>query len=107
VVEHVLLRPKVKGNHFIDVTENTLTEGLANAGSLYFYQSLPVFSASNSSNGFKVDGNLSNDLDALRNTDISSEFVITGTGENDAVYQVKSVLHSSFWNFFIFERNGN
>jgi len=95
VVEHVLLRPKVKGNHFIDVTENTLTEGLANPGSLYFYQSLPVFSASNSTNSFKVDGNLSNDLDALRNTDISSEFVITETGENDAVYQVKSVQYDA------------
>lgn len=91
VVEHVLLRPKVKGKHFIEATSETLIEGLANQGSLYFNVTLPLFSASSATNTFKVDGNLAGDLDALKSTEISSEILISDTGKDDAVYQVKSV----------------
>lgn len=98
IVEHVLLRPKVKGKHFIDATAETLTEGLANPGSLYFNVTLPLFSASSATNTFKVEGDLSNDLDALKTTAISSEFLISETGKDDAVYQVKSVQYDSVTN---------
>ena len=95
VVEHVLLRPKVKGKHFVEATQETLTDGLANLGSLYFYDTLPLFSASSATNVFKVEGDLTNDLDALKTTAVSSEFIITGTGTDDAIYQVKSVQYDA------------
>jgi hypothetical protein len=91
VLEHVLLRPKAKGQYFVDAAAGTLTEGLPDLGSLYFSKTLPLFSASNITNGFKVDGDLSSDLDASETTDISSEFTISDTGANDAVYKVKNV----------------
>ncbi len=91
VLEHILLRPKVKGEHFVDADTEILTEGLANLGSLYFNKSLPLFSVSSVTNVFKVDGDLTGDLDALETTDISSEFTISDTGANDAGYKVKSV----------------
>lgn len=95
IAEHILLRPKVKGKHFIDATAETLAEGLATNGSLYFNVTLPLFSASSATNTFKVEGNLASDLDALKTTDISSEFLISETGKDDAVYQVKSVQFDS------------
>ncbi len=91
VLEHVLLRPKVKGKNFVDADTETLTEGLANAGSLYFNKTLPLYSASNITNFFRVEGDLSADLDASEATNISSEFTISDTGANDAVYKVKNV----------------
>ncbi|MBK6282380.1 MAG: hypothetical protein IPF54_06645 [Draconibacterium sp.] len=91
VLEHVLLRPKVKGEQFVDADSETLTEGIANLGSLYFNKTFPLYSASIITNVFRVEGDLSADLDASETTDISSEFTISDTGANDAVYKVKSV----------------
>jgi hypothetical protein len=91
VVEHILLRPKVKGKHFVEAGSNLLTEGLAKLGSLYFNKTLPLFSASSATNVFRVEGNLTAYLDTSKSTAISSEIVISATGENDGVYQVKSV----------------
>src|SRR5690606_29928228 len=91
VLEHVLLRPKVKGPQFINASETTLTEGLANLGSLYFNKKLPLYSASIITNVFRVEGDLTSGLDASETTDKSSEFTISDTGANDAVYKVKSV----------------
>jgi hypothetical protein len=98
VVEHVLLRPKVKGKHFVEAVANTLTEGLTNLGSLYFSETLPLFSISSATNVFRVDGNLTSFLDESKSTAISSEIVISGSGENDGVYQVKSVQYDAVKN---------
>jgi hypothetical protein len=76
VVEHVLLRPKVKGTHFIDATPETLTEGLTNNGSLYFNKTLPIFSASSATRLFRVEGNITAELDADSSTDISTDIFI-------------------------------
>lgn len=95
VVEHVLLRPKVKGNHFIDASIGTLTEGLANLGSLFYGETLPLFSISSATNVFRVDGNLAGFLDASKSTPLSSEIFISGTGNNDGFYQVKSVNYDA------------
>lgn len=91
VLEHVLLRPKVKGPQFVDAGETTLTEGLANLGLLYFNKKLPLYSASIITNVFRVDGDLTSGLDTSEISDKSSEFTISDTGANDAVYKVKSV----------------
>jgi hypothetical protein len=91
VLEHILLRPKVKGPQFIDIVADNLTEGLANLGSLYFNKKLPLYSASIITNVFRVDGDLSVFLDSSEITEISSEFTISDTGANDSVYKVKSV----------------
>ena len=98
VVEHLLLRPKVKGKHFIEAGENTFTEGLTNLGSLYFNETLPLFSISSATNVFRVEGNLVSVLGASRSTAVSSEIIVTGTGENDGVYQVKSVQYDAVKN---------
>ncbi len=95
VLEHILLRPKVRGKYFIDAGQDTLTEGLVNPGSLYFKKSLPLFSASSSTNQFKVDGDLTGYLDALKTTDISGEFEISGAGADDSVYFVKNISYNS------------
>ncbi len=95
VLEHVLLRPKVKGNHFVEAGSDIFTEGLANSGKLFFNQTLPLFSASSVTNVFKVDGNLTADLDALETTTVSGDFTISDTGANDANYKVKSVQFDS------------
>lgn len=94
ILEHVLLRPKVKGEHFVDADAETLTDGLANQGSLYFNNTLPLFSASSTTKIFRVEGDLSGDLDVSEATDISSEILISGTGVNDAYYQVKGVQYN-------------
>jgi len=94
VLEHVLLRPKVKGDHFIDADSETLTEGLSEQGSVYYNKSLPLFSASEVTNQFIVEDDLSADLDSDESTDISSEILISGTGTNDALYQVKGVQYN-------------
>ncbi len=93
VVEHVLLRPKILGPHFVDATAETLEEGLANNGSLYFNKTLPIYSASSSTNRFRVDGNISSELDVSSSTDISSEIYVSGTGVNDGSYIVKGVQY--------------
>lgn len=93
ILEHVLLRPKVKGHHYVDTTTETLAEGLANAGSLYFIKTLPVYSASGTSNWFRVEGDISSEVDRLGSTDVSSEITITGSGANDSVYTIRGVQH--------------
>ena len=94
VLEHVLLRPKVKGLHFVDADEETLTEGLADNGSLFFPKTLSIYSASSATKLFRVEGNISGELDASDATFISSEFTISETGENDGIYTVKGVQYS-------------
>ncbi|HDO27277.1 MAG TPA: hypothetical protein ENH02_04090 [Bacteroidetes bacterium] len=95
VVEHVLLRPKVRGMHFTDATAETLTEGLADNGSLYFNKTLPVFSASSATRIFRVEGNISSEIDNDPSTDIASEIYVSGTGANDGYYLVKGVQFDS------------
>jgi hypothetical protein len=93
ILEHVLIRPKVKGLCFVDATAETLSEGLADNGSLYFKKSLPIYSASSSSNWFRIDGDISADIDRFDDTDISSEFTISESGANDADYTVRGVQY--------------
>lgn len=95
IVEHVLLRPKVKGEHFIAVDDETLTEGLADQGFLYYNKTTPIYSASSSADAFKVDGDISSDLDKSKETAISSEIMISRSGSNDGQYQVKSVSYDA------------
>jgi len=98
VVEHILLRPKVKGKHFVEAVAETLTEGLTNLGSLYFNETLPLFSISSATNVFRVEGNLTSFLDASKSTAVSSEIVISGSGENDGIYKVISVQYDAVKN---------
>jgi hypothetical protein len=93
VLEHILLRPKVSGPHFIDANSETLTEGLVNNGSLFFNKTLPIFSVSSSTNRIRVEGNISAELDVSSSTDISSEIYVSGTGVNDGAYIVKGVQY--------------
>ncbi|MGD9928920.1 MAG: hypothetical protein AB7U05_02780 [Mangrovibacterium sp.] len=95
VVEHVLLRPKVKGLHFVDAGAETLTEGLADTGSLFFPKTLPIYSASLTTKLFRVEGNIAGELDASSTTDISSAITISGTGADDGTYTVKGVQYDS------------
>ncbi len=95
IVEHILLRPKVKGEHFTDADEETLTDGLAEKGSLCFFNTISLFSASSTTNLFRVEGNLTNDLGALESSKASNKILISGTGVNDADYQVKSVQYDA------------
>jgi hypothetical protein len=95
VVEHILLRPKVNGEHFTDADALTLTEGLAEMGSLCFFNTLPLFSASSTTNLFRVEGNLTDDLGPLESSTVSARILISGTGVNDAGYGVKSVQYDA------------
>jgi len=95
VVEHVLLRPKVKGLQFIDADAGTLVEGLADNGSLYFPKTLPIYSASRTTKLFRVESNITGELDASSSTDISSEVTISDTGSDDGIYTVKGVQYDS------------
>ncbi|RKD88360.1 hypothetical protein [Mangrovibacterium diazotrophicum] len=94
VLEHVLLRPKVKGLHFVDADEETLTEGLTDNGSLFFPKTLPIYSASSATKLFRVEGNISGELDASDSTIVSSEFTISETGGNDGKYNVKGLQYN-------------
>jgi hypothetical protein len=78
----------------VEADAETLAEGLADFGSLYFNDILPLFSASNSTNIFTVESNLSNDLDVSESTNISSEILISGSGDNDSSYRVKGVQYN-------------
>lgn len=93
VIEHVLLRPKVKGFHFIDADTETITEGLIDNGSLYFDKTLDIFSASQETRFFRVEGDISAELDNDGSSDISSIFSVTGTGANDGFYEAKTVTY--------------
>ncbi|WP_372771997.1 hypothetical protein [Mangrovibacterium sp.] len=95
VMEHVLLRPKVKGLHFVAAHDETLTEGLADNGSLFFPKTWPIYSASTSTRYFRVNANISAGLDASPNSILSSKIRITGTGANDGDYTVKSAQFNS------------
>ncbi|MFA8436119.1 MAG: hypothetical protein ACEPOZ_16495 [Marinifilaceae bacterium] len=91
VLEHVLLRPKVKGNHFEEIDAERLTEGLSDNGFLYYRTELPVFSASSQSNWFQVEGDISAELDKIPDSHISGEIFISESGANDFRYSVRSV----------------
>lgn len=95
VLEHVLLRPKVKGPHFIDANEETLTEGLADYGSLFFNKTLPIFSAGSASRAIRIDGNITSEIDNDPSSIISSEISVSGTGANDGTYTVSGVQYNS------------
>jgi hypothetical protein len=98
VVEHILLRPRVKGKHFVETDAETFTEGLRNLGSLYFNETIPLFSISSATNVFRVEGNLTDFLDTSKSTAVSSEIVISGAGKNDGVYRVKNVSYDAVKN---------
>lgn len=95
VIEHVLLRPKVKGMHFVGVDAETFTEGLDDPGTLYCKTELPLFSASATTNIFRVNGNLTSILEASEHIDLSSEIRISGTLSNDGVYRITSIQYES------------
>lgn len=98
VVEHVLLRPKVKGDHFVALNAGTLNEGLAAPGKLFFRKTVPLFSSSETGKWFKVEGDFSADLDGSDATDLSGEIVIEGTGMNDGTYSVQGVSYNAAQN---------
>jgi hypothetical protein len=93
ILEHVLVRPKVKGLHYVDADEETLTEGLAANGSFYFMKTLPLFSASSENDWFKVAGNVSSEIDRFPSTHLSSDIRISETGANDSWYAVSGVQY--------------
>ncbi len=95
VLEHILLRPKVKGLHFVDIDAETLTEGLSDPGALYKSEMLPLFSASSTTGIFRVDGNLTSFREAYERGDVSNEIRISDTGGNDGVYRVNRIHYDS------------
>ncbi|MBN2486381.1 MAG: hypothetical protein JXB34_10450 [Bacteroidales bacterium] len=95
IIEHVLVRPKVRGLHNIDVKPHTLIEGLSENGSLYFEKKLPIYSASRGARWFKVEGDISAEIDRFSNTDISSTILVTGSGVDDGKYSVRSVVFNA------------
>jgi hypothetical protein len=98
VLEHVLLRPKVRGMHFVDADAETLTGGLTENGSFYFLKTLPLYAASNDPNSFQVEGDISSEIDHLTDSHKSSDILVTGNGANDAWYAVSNVQYDGVEN---------
>ncbi len=95
VLENVQLRPKVKGPHFKEADGNTLNETLANNGSLVFKKTVNIFSASKSTNIFRVDADITAEVDRFSATEIASTITISGANVNDGEHSVEGVQYDS------------
>ncbi len=96
VVEHVLLRPRVRGLHFKEANQDTLTESLVDQGLLAFDKTVDIFSASEQTSKFRVQGDLTAEIDRFTSTeDIASTIKVTATNMNDGDYKVRGVQYDS------------
>lgn len=87
LVEHILLRPKVHGWHFIPLTDETLIEGLAVEGVAFFERIRPILSCVKSTKIFRVAGDATNEIMA------GLTIQVTGMGDNDDGYTVTSATY--------------
>lgn len=62
LIEHILLRPKTDEPLFVDADEDTLTEGLADNGSLLFTKQYSIVSADSTGRTFVIEGDVTTDL---------------------------------------------
>jgi hypothetical protein len=96
IMEHVLLRPRVKGCHFVETMPSDLDSSLANQGMLVYEKTVDLFSASNQTNKFRIQGDFTSEIDRFNSTaDIASEIKVTGTNINDGKYKVRGVQYES------------
>lgn len=98
VLEHLHLRPKAKGPYFTEADQNTVNDVLANNGSLVFEKTVSIFSASKTTNIFRVDGDITAEVDRFSATEIASTITISGTNVNDGEYSISGVQYDSTYN---------
>jgi hypothetical protein len=95
VLEHILLRPKVKGLHFVNIEVKPFSESIEHFGTLYIRDTLPLFSASRGTNLFRVKGNLADLKSAMAHNELSNEIRIADAGSNDGLYRIQSIHYDS------------
>ena len=78
LIEHILLRPRANGLFFVDADESTLTESLADNGSLAFRKKHALTSANTSTGAFKVDGDITADLSPGKKIQIDEAILLNG-----------------------------
>lgn len=89
LVEHLLLRPKVNGLHFVEADTSTFSDGLADPGILTFTRQFPITAADISSRKFLIEGDITSDLSAgkeifVENTPLTNgAFTISSFTYND------------------------
>ncbi|REL24475.1 hypothetical protein DYD21_17930 [Rhodohalobacter sp. SW132] len=97
LVEHLLLRPKVNGPHFVDADTSTLSDDLDNPGILTFTRQFPIAAADISSRTFLIEGDITPDLSAgkeivVENTPLTNgSFTITSFTFSDPLTEI--VVH--------------
>ena len=91
VVEHILLRPKTKGVHFVEATTETLTEGLAGNGKISFNKTVPVLEADTAKRFFRVSGDIRGEIHASP----EKQIYVSGSGADDGTFSVKRLLFNS------------
>lgn len=85
LVEHILLRPKVNGLHFVNADETTLTEGLADPGDLTYTRQFPIAAADISTQTFKIEGDITPDLSAV------DEIIVENTPLTNGTFTISSI----------------
>ncbi len=84
LVEHLLLRPKVNGLHFVDADESTLSDGLSDQGVLTLTRQFPIASADISSRTFLIEGDITPDLSDVK------EIVVENTPLTNGSFTISS-----------------
>jgi hypothetical protein len=95
VLEHILLRPKVRGTFFVTADENSLDDTLADLGSLVFSKNVDIFSISTATNTIRVGGALSSEMGLLKKNKLEPSFTIEGTNINDGNYTIRGLSYDS------------
>lgn len=84
LVEHLLLRPKINGLHFVDADTSTLSDGPADLGMLTLTRQFPIAAADISSQTFLIEGDITPDLSA------GKEIVVENTPLTNGSFTISS-----------------